>query len=89
MTISHPPRPLDATWTVNEVLREHPTTIRAFNAFGVDACCGGAATLREAAQESGLLPEALLFALQSVIREDADDAALAAARAGMRATAGR
>ena len=89
MTTPHATRPLDATWTVNEVLREYPATIRAFNAFGVDACCGGAATLRAAAQGSGLLPEALVFAIQSVIRDDAEEAAMAAVRSGLRAAVAR
>ena len=75
MSVIPTSRPLDLTWTVNEVLREHPATIRAFNAFGVDACCGGAATLREAAQAASLLPETLLFAVESVVREAADGAA--------------
>ena len=74
-------RPLDLTWTVNEVLREHPASIRVFNAFGVDACCGGAATLGEAARDAGLLPPVLLFAIESIVRDDAEEAAVAAARA--------
>jgi regulator of cell morphogenesis and NO signaling len=69
------PRAVDLTWTVNEVLREHPGTIGAFNAFGVDACCGGAATLRDAARAAGVLPETLLFAVESVVHDAAEAAA--------------
>ena len=53
--------------TVNDVLHCHPTTMRAFNAFGVDACCGGAQPLREAARAAGILPDELLFAVESII----------------------
>ena len=53
--------------TVNDVLHCHPETVRVFNAFGVDACCGGAQPLREAAHAAGILPDELLFAVESVI----------------------
>ena len=53
--------------TVNDVLRCHPVTVRVFNAFGVDACCGGAQPLRDAAHAAGILPDELLFAVESVI----------------------
>ena len=53
--------------TVNDVLHCHPATMCVFNAFGVDACCGGAQPLREAAHAAGILPDELLFAVESVI----------------------
>jgi len=62
---------IDGSSTVNDVLLRHPETVKVFNAFGIDSCCGGAATLREAARNSGLLPETLVFALESVVRHDA------------------
>jgi regulator of cell morphogenesis and NO signaling len=62
---------IDESCTVNEVLLRHPESMKVFNAFGIDSCCGGAATLRDAARDSGLLPETLVFALESVVRHDA------------------
>lgn len=62
---------IDGSCTVNEVLLRHPGTVKVFNAFGIDSCCGGAATLRDAARDSGLLPETLVFALESVVRDEA------------------
>lgn len=53
--------------TVNDVLHCHPETMRVFNAFGVDACCGGAQPLREAAHAAEILPDELLFAVESAI----------------------
>ena len=53
--------------TVNDVLHCHPETVRVFNAFGVDACCGGARPLREAARVADLLPGELLVAVESAI----------------------
>jgi len=55
--------------TVNEVLLCHPDVASVFNAFGVDACCGGAASLRDAARSVGILPQTLLFAVESVVTE--------------------
>ena len=60
--------------TVNDVLHCHPATMRVFNAFGVDACCGGAASLADAAGDAGIEPVALLEALESVILRAAEEA---------------
>lgn len=51
------------TATVNEIIRLHPATVGVFNDFGIDACCGGAATLRDAATRDGADAETLLDAL--------------------------
>ena len=55
---------LCATLTVNETLLRFPNAVKVFNAFGVDACCGGAATLAEAADDAGIPLELLLDALE-------------------------
>ena len=65
---------LDPTRSVNDVLLRHPETMAVFNAFGVDACCGGAASLTDAARGARLDPVALLEALESVIRPDDGEA---------------
>lgn len=53
--------------TVNALVREHPRTVEVFNRFGIDACCGGAAPVREAALRDGADPEALVAALEEAI----------------------
>ena len=53
--------------TVNDVLRMYPETVSVFNAFGIDACCGGAASLHEAARRDGVSLAELVAALESVI----------------------
>jgi iron-sulfur cluster repair protein YtfE (RIC family) len=58
-----------ADWSVNETLLRHPVSIKVFNAFGVDSCCGGAATIAEAAAEVGIAPDVLLHALELATRE--------------------
>lgn len=50
--------PIDPTLTLDEITNRFPETIEVFNRFGIDMCCGGAATLAEAAARDGVkLPE--------------------------------
>lgn len=56
--------------TVNEILAQHPVTVATFNEFGIDACCGGNASLEEAARRDGANVNALLSALDAVIRQN-------------------
>jgi regulator of cell morphogenesis and NO signaling len=39
--------------TVNETIRRFPATVEIFNRYGIDACCGGAAAVAEAAVRDG------------------------------------
>jgi regulator of cell morphogenesis and NO signaling len=65
----------DPTPTVNDLIARYPETVATFNAFGIDACCGGAVPVREAAVRDGADPDALLAALAEAIRSsDADPA---------------
>jgi regulator of cell morphogenesis and NO signaling len=61
---------MDRTTTVNEIIEKHPTTVAAFNALGIDACCGGDASLAEAAKRDGVDLDALLAALDALITRD-------------------
>ncbi len=54
--------------TVNDAIRLWPGALAVFNDFGVDACCGGATPIREAAVRDGADPEEVLRALLHVIR---------------------
>jgi iron-sulfur cluster repair protein YtfE (RIC family) len=58
-------RIINADWSVNTTIQRFPSTVAVFNEHGVDACCGGAATLREAALEAGVPLDQLLDALES------------------------
>ena len=53
--------------TVNEILAKHPAAVSVFNALGIDACCGGDASLSEAARRDGASLDTLLAALDSLI----------------------
>ncbi len=52
-----------AELTVNEVIRLWPATVAVFNAYGIDACCGGAVPVREAAARDGADADALVRAI--------------------------
>lgn len=49
--------------TVNEMIARHPETVAVFNLFEIDTCCGGAVSIRAAAERDG----ADLVALERVL----------------------
>lgn len=51
---------LDASLTVNEILRRWPATAVVLNSYGVDLCCGGALPLIGAAASVGADLDSLL-----------------------------
>jgi len=65
-----PPRDsltIDTATTVNDILAQHPATVSVFNGFGIDACCGGDASLAEAARRDDADVIALIAALDAII----------------------
>ncbi len=56
--------------TVNDIIRLWPATVAVFNSWGIDACCGGAVPVREAAERDGADPVALARALLDAIRPE-------------------
>ncbi len=54
------------TQTVNETIARNPETVRVFTRFGIDACCGGALPIAEAARRHGVALDVLLAALREV-----------------------
>ena len=54
-------------WTVNTTIRRFPQTIPVFNEFGVDSCCGGEASLEQAATEAGIETATLIDALVEAV----------------------
>ncbi len=65
------PARLSPQATVNDTIRRFPLTVAVFNAHGIDACCGGAASLADAAERDGADLPRLLAELASVAKADA------------------
>ena len=67
MSTSRDSLTIDTAATVNEILAKHPAAVSAFNTFGIDACCGGDASVSEAARRDGADLDALIAALDAII----------------------
>ena len=66
--------------TVRDILVAHPATRRTLERLGIDYCCGGHRSLREAAQEAGADVEEVLAALRAALRQAASAPAQPGAR---------
>ena len=51
--------------TVNAVIAQYADAVRAFADFGIDACCGGQRTVRDAAAKHAIDLEALTTAIRA------------------------
>ncbi len=60
---------LDPAQTINEIVARHPETIAVFNRFGMDTCCGGGASVEEAACRDGLDVGQILSALREATEQ--------------------
>ena len=52
---------------MNEVIRMYPESVSVFNQLGIDACCGGDASLAEASRRDGVDLGSLLARLDAVV----------------------
>ena len=52
--------------TINDLIARYPETVAVFNRLGIDACCGGDATVEEAARRDGVDVVTLLAELERV-----------------------
>ena len=57
------------TQTVREIALEQPTSIRVFEQFGIDYCCGGRKPLAEACMASNLQMDAVIAALEAAAKQ--------------------
>ncbi len=56
---------IDLTKTVREIALEQPASIRVFESFGIDYCCGGRKPLTEACAAGNIAVDDVLTALES------------------------
>jgi regulator of cell morphogenesis and NO signaling len=59
------------TQTVREIALEQPASIRVFEQFGIDYCCGGRKPLAEACAANNLEVDAVLTALEAAAKSPA------------------
>ena len=60
--------PITRDMVINDVIRKHPATIKVFNEYRVDSCCGGGAPIETTAKRDGVAVEPLVDALNSAVR---------------------
>jgi iron-sulfur cluster repair protein YtfE (RIC family) len=53
---------------INDVIRKHPETIKVFNEYKVDSCCGGGASIETTAKRDGIDVDPLVKALNAAVR---------------------
>jgi len=53
---------------INDVIRKYPRTIKVFNEYKVDSCCGGGAPIGTTAKRGGVDVETLVKALNAAVR---------------------
>ena len=58
--------------TVGEIVAERPAQSRIFQAYGIDFCCAGGRTLREACERKGVAAEAVVEQLEAELRDKPD-----------------
>jgi regulator of cell morphogenesis and NO signaling len=56
-----------ATQTVRDIALENPSTIRVFEKFGIDYCCGGRKPLTEACEANRLAVDEVIAALEGAV----------------------
>ena len=61
--------PITAEDTLNAIVARYPRALPVLQRFGLDTCCGGALSLRDAAQHHGLAVEDVLRALRAASHE--------------------
>ena len=59
-------REITGETTINEAVLLRPGSVRVFERFGLDACCGGGLPIAEAARRHGLDAGEVLEAVRSV-----------------------
>jgi regulator of cell morphogenesis and NO signaling len=53
---------------INDVIKKNPETIKVFNDYKVDSCCGGGAPIETTAKRDGVDVEALVNALNAAVQ---------------------
>lgn len=55
---------------INDLIKKYPQTIKVFNDYKVDSCCGGGAPIETTAKRDGIDVEELLKALNEAVHRN-------------------
>lgn len=69
--LSTPPRIIDHTQTLNEIVAHYPDALGILHRLGLDTCCGGALALEDAVARHGLDLATVQAALSGALEEPA------------------
>lgn len=61
---------ITADSTVDAVIAKSPSALTVLNQHNIDTCCGGRASLGEAAAQAHIIPELLIGALKAAQKND-------------------
>ena len=61
---------------INEVIKKYPATIKVFNDYRGDSCCGGGAPIEVTARRDGVDVDGLVRALNAAVEEPQAGSAL-------------
>ncbi len=59
--------------TVNDAIKNYPSTIAVFSRFNIDSCCGGASSIEEAAKRDGADADELMQVLEETVAKNAGE----------------
>ena len=61
------PTTITGGMVINDVIKNHPETIKVFNEYKVDSCCCGGAPIETTAKRDGVDVESLMKALNVAV----------------------
>lgn len=67
--VTTPPGTPLADRTVGEIVAERPAQSRIFQSYGIDFCCQGSKTLRQACEKKGISLESVIEQLEAELRD--------------------
>lgn len=62
---------LDCSLSVTETIARYPATGAVFTSYGIDTCCGGGASVEQAARDAAVEPAKLCSELEAAARNAA------------------
>ena len=63
-------RAITRDMVINDVIKKYPQTIKVFNEYKVDSCCGGGAPIESTAKRDGVDVEQLIRALNRAVDQE-------------------